>query len=1185
MLLLCLVTFGIAKVGAIEWLKIGYLAGDTITVNNLRFAKVDFYDGVYVSKHYAWLVDIIGEDEIVAVPDTITCESTKYCVQGVGCPITNNSVKTLFFKGRVYFYFETELWYNSLYDDKSVPKFFSGRILSTSLQSIVFEKDFYFYTSSIYLYCDNLTDLYIKGTVPNLYYNNWGFSTAPASNITLHVYDKTPNELNELRTKRVYRDFKEIVNHTTTRSYTLVSDGNATVSLLQLKDNADYSLAYDYTRQAQIKSGSKYGSVKVGENYAVEIKGVTPAIQTVQLKRNGSVVELSQMTKFGETVYYYNEPVLQDDVIYEVCVTDKICSLTFMQTGYRGNITYTKTVNRMASSGVIYSDNTNITCYQGSTIELSIPYNQYTPQSLTLNGTTIPLTLANGRATATITVPAAETAAATLTWQEPQTTYPHLQPQIMVLRAGEGDVIFKGLRYSSDTDMIEHNENAIEEGNTNGAWLNLKGDVNCSEAVTTITVPDVDDSGHWLSEGCWGFRAVIKPVKGQVLKTLLMGHITEEEGGRQVISWEDMLHGSYSTNELYFKHDTETNTYTLTNPGDYQNFDSGDYILNISMGPDETTIETGKTISFVRKGGRGRSDICWYDGEKSYYFGEGSSSVVVPNNELENDDLMLEIVAEEGETFHVYKNGADITSQFQKEGANYYNAALESESATYTLHIDEAPDANPVWKVLQHEGIEGTQILVSRTGGDDEALVCNNATDELTIDDSNVTKVTLNVPVSTEDRGTPLLVLKNGADVSYQFKEYADGMLTYEVPTATLYNTTWDISYDLSHQQTFVVNGGTKEKVLEIEYEYMDSRDTINVTPNGLASFYLAPFDNTYNGCFYLTIYVNEGETLTVLRNGLEVTDKFDEITEAGGNKYFELDADNAGFNGREAATWQIIITGAEDEDDEITWTAVATGDMAEGMESMEFYLDVLNNEATVINLNLPSGTNYKTSTISYDELDEGVNFSDLEFDQVRAFVTCKPGYIVSSITFNGVEYQLTPVSGSSNQYRFDVDVDDEEFNSFITSGTWMVEFKKETITWNLKAVGEIPQGAKADLSVDGGGLQVVVEPGKTSDTGNYEFAEGGYPMDLIVYVPAGYTFTLLRNGEDKTESLNYQSTNSQGISTWSASWDDDEDMRLYSVDTDWAIVFTKINKFDVNEDGNVNISDVTKLVNKIIGK
>ena len=54
------------------------------------------------------------------------------------------------------------------------------------------------------------------------------------------------------------------------------------------------------------------------------------------------------------------------------------------------------------------------------------------------------MTKANGEATATITVPAAATAEVDLTWQAPQQTFVHHQPEIMIMRSGEGDILFKG---------------------------------------------------------------------------------------------------------------------------------------------------------------------------------------------------------------------------------------------------------------------------------------------------------------------------------------------------------------------------------------------------------------------------------------------------------------------------------------------------------------------------------------------------------------------------------------------------------------------------------------------------------------------------------------------------------------------------------------------------------------------
>ena len=59
--------------------------------------------------------------------------------------------------------------------------------------------------------CPNLRTLDCKKSMPT-FPNNASYSqvfTAPANTITAHVYDKTPSELNELRNKNVWSDFKE----------------------------------------------------------------------------------------------------------------------------------------------------------------------------------------------------------------------------------------------------------------------------------------------------------------------------------------------------------------------------------------------------------------------------------------------------------------------------------------------------------------------------------------------------------------------------------------------------------------------------------------------------------------------------------------------------------------------------------------------------------------------------------------------------------------------------------------------------------------------------------------------------------------------------------------------------------------------------------------------------------------
>lgn len=248
-------------------------------------------------------------------------------------------------------------------------------------------------------------------------------------------------------------------------------------------------------------------------------------------------------------------------------------------------------------------------------------------------------------------------------------------------------------------------------------------------------------------------------------------------------------------------------------------------------------------------------------------------------------------------------------------------------------------------------------------------------------------------------------------------------------------------------------------------------------------------------------------------------------------------------------------------DDGEITWTAVVTGEVPDAC-SADIGMDGMSLEVTVDKNTTQESQSYYGDPMGYN---------------VSAIVSCPAGYTYK-LWFNGIDY--TSKFTEDNGYRIE---DEEELRSQVVDGTWVVEFKKKDITWNLKVIGEIPEGAKADSGLDGLSLEVLVVPGQTSDTDSLEYSEGGYNVSLYVEVPAGYTFTLLGNGKEVT--LEELSTNSQGITAWSASFSDAEHRRLYSVDTDWIVAFRKINDYDVNGDGTISIADVTKLVNVILGK
>ena len=978
------------------------------------FTKPYHYTGtnIYWNSYYkysgAWITGFEGSPTIIVIPDHITVDGKDYRVYGMGyreyvepdnkefktssVSISNSSASVLVFKKEDHEQTVGLYGGNISFSNVQVAEFeqkcaIKNALNLPSVTSITFYDTPKFFANGK-IKSTALKDIYFRCTLPTWEGEYADHFSAAVNTITAHVYDMTPNEIALMKTNPVWSNFKQIVNHKSKFSYSLNSDGNAKVSLYQLSGGSSYATA-ETTLVEAAESGSKTGTVKGPLNYAVVISDFDPSIKTATLKRNGTPVELQSRTVGGATEMYYNEPSLEEDVTYEAIITDKTCNFTLTQTGYRGNITYTKTLNGTTFSGLIYTSEGSFICAQGSTVKLSIPYDRYTPKTLELNGSYIVMNKANGRATATITVPVAETAAATLTWEAPAALpEAHELPEVMVMRMGQGDVVLKDFFYTDDEQEMDY-WSLDEPG-----WA-LRKIVNCEDAVTTSSISDLDGYGELLGEERWGFVVEATPLAGQTVKTFLLGRVPH---GSNMMVWEDVMHNLTIDS---------SGKCTLDICGDYMNYGPGNYTVLVEMGPEETAVETGQTFSFVRKGGRGDSWIYWENTDHDFYFGEGSSSKIIPNEQL--TDMQMHIELAEGETFHVYKDGEDITTQFQlNEGSDYW-AELETKSASYTLLIDDAPDANPTWNILQGEGMTGTQVIVTR-GEEDETTTLTESATTMKINDEGVAKVTLKVPVGhveptigyqvyatlqlvDEDRkqtvvgqirnllgynlangqyfvdngggeiamydteaeasaryealqtsladnailsnpeivvitlqiraintGThpvadsvPVKVIRNGVDITSQMNFTDPLYAVLEVPANTLTNATWEVSFDTSHRLTFVRTGGSLQS--DIQYEIYNQEPTVDI-PKGIVTFVDLPAYSDISSELQLNIRVADNEVLTVLRDGVDVTDVFDYDEEEGYRTYFhnggnhtdEQSIDNFGFITREAATWQINI-------------------------------------------------------------------------------------------------------------------------------------------------------------------------------------------------------------------------------------------------------------------------------------
>ncbi len=984
----------------------------------------------------------------------------------------------------------------------------SGTLTSDRLTEIHFNK----LTCSGKFECKSLTDVYF----PTLKYGWIGFSGSsftgvsfsgsqwedhfPSSlkkQIRAHVWDLTSEQLAKLKNSAIWCDFKEIVNHKSNVNYTIATDGNARIDFVELKGNASYVSATGISQIAFTSSGSKSGSVKGGGNYAVEIRDVDFNAKNVQLLRNGHVVTLEPYEDQGQPIRYYEDLDLHEDVRYEVTVTDKTCNFTLTQTGYRGKITYTKTLNGTTSSGLIYTSEGSFICAQGSTVKLSIPYDQYTPKTLELNGSYIVMNKANGRATATITVPVAETAAATLTWEAPAPLPDaHELPQVMVMRMGQGDVVLKDFFYTDDEQEMDY-WRLDEPG-----WA-LRKIVNCEDAVTTSSISDLDGYGELLGEERWGFIVEATPLAGQTVKTFLLGRVPH---GSNMMVWEDVMHNLTIDS---------SGKCTLDICGDYMNYGPGNYTVLVEMGPEETAVETGQTFNFVRKGGRGESWIFWEDTDYDFYFEEGSISKTIPNEQL--TDVQMHIVVKEGESFYVYKDGVDITGQFQLNGSDDYWAELETKSATYTVLIEDAPNANPTWSI--HNATEG-DVIVEQTLKDGTTTTTTYAgnLNDLVIDDTQVSKVTLKVYAENANEAKPVRVLVNGQDVSYQFstkQNDGDGFrLCYEVPVSELTNCSWDISYNTDRPQTFVVKGGTCNLLMEFYYENLESEPVLDISLNdGPATVYLPPFNSEWNRYVNMTVNADEYEGLTIKRNGIDVTNYFTKTVQSNGKKYYELDIAEGDLEGnstvgllsfdiRDAAVWEIVYKSVEEQMKTLR---------VSNLDQMEI----------VYERNYTDGTT-ASEYFKNSETGEIAEYVERIFDDSDRENTSS---VYLKVPFKDANYQYYPVrvlcNGEDVTYQFS-NFDPDGYLIYETNvevdQTWDISrdvshrqtfIRKGGTTWNVEVEFDFPvDGDERYFSPDAVGTPLYVD----FPTYNSIYAPNAY---IYIDVEDGSSFSVLRNGVD----------------------------------------------------------------------
>ena len=600
----------------------------------------------------------------------------------------------------------------------------------------------------------------------------------------------------------------------------------------------------------------------------------------------------------------------------------------------------------------------------------------------------------------------------------------------------------------------------------------------------------------------------------------------------------------------------------------------------------EETVGTSHRQTFVRKGGTGAVEVGYTYLNEDYTFAvdEGVTTVDLPswNYSAGNTNAELSIEYVPGETVKVYRNNVDVTSAFGEpqtfDGGNTYYYYISDYStpntqstlgfilrdpATWVIDIKSFAEQVKTTTIANPDGME---IVYARYYKDGSHLE-ENITEEYhtyQFDDSdraNTRFILLMVPM---DENRPVRVLRDGVDVTYSGSdEWIAGDYVSYVGSLTD-NNTWDITYDNSHRQTFVRKGGTMES--SIYYETWGGDATVTIPDSVPTTVLLPPFDDTE--CSVVNIFINvaDGEQLTVLRNGVPVTEQFDYDQEEGYRRYFfytavnDLQAtSNWGYSLRDPATWVIDINDGSEEE------SLMAVSLADGFPSVKIATTFASGGEGVDEFTIPYFSQYipKNSGNTYQlrvPLDDGL--------PVR--VLC-----------NGVDVTYTYDVYDENNgylwYSMNVQQDALWEVGYDTSHRQTVVLLGASLNFSEACYRLLEREYCPGIPV---GKSTIIDFPPYNEVFENTLAE------FTIAVKDGETFKAFRNGVEV--QFNY---------------DQEEGYRLYNISdyglagntqaafgfqlrdpATWVIIVDDgSGKYDVNGDGLINVSDVTSLVNKIL--
>lgn len=719
------------------------------------------------------------------IPAYVYDDDIEYTVEGISKNFVNvnNIITSLTFEGRMGINF-----YNKSFSQSLMAQTGTWYIRNTSGEDfgVCFDNLRLPNLKSLYI-----TDLYVQGTPDNWKFRREVYQSltdvyfldccptlsagmfVSASYITVHLPSKYIKDSMQYAT--VWSDFKAILPYQTTYVVKVTNNNSHQVEIYSLgKQNySEDALTLKRTYEAG-SSGSVY--YETGENYYLKLYYDATTQNMLTLTRNGEEVTL---TNIGDGVAGYQETNVQEDINYVVTPNNKLCRLSF--TGY-GAVAGNYEIKRDGQTITGKITNTNpgfVDCDYGSTAILTMPATPYllknslkqTIYGSTITTQNIPLpTPVDGVYTINLTIPSVSATRFEYSYDIP-TVVVNEDPVITVMRMGEGEMKLHKFWEWDDQEERWRNEETI----------------NCVQTPTQTRIPYPSS----LSPNGWGFDLMMTPLKGQVVRGFMVGRITEPDNGegRDFILWDDYLE------YVQKNYDESTNTYTFTidleKSINDMDFGMQDLDILVDMGPVETIVEEGYKQSIVCKGST--QSTVWYSGETQTQFsGEGSATFIL--DDKGEFDHFLTILLANGEKFTAYRDGVDVTSQFDHYN-NTYNYEFYDESYFYSsgwlifFEKDENVITGYDWKVIAQNVPEGSKVTIVNGNEEDEHLLAEGVND-IHLVASGLQSARFEIPAV---EGFNIMLSRDGEEMGSAMT-LANGVYTLIVPDLEILDAAWFVS-------------------------------------------------------------------------------------------------------------------------------------------------------------------------------------------------------------------------------------------------------------------------------------------------------------------------------------------------------------------------------------------------------